>query len=428
MPGKFRWAQRDQLEWRCESLNQQLPPEHPVRSLWAFVCKLDLSAWTSRVRSRQGSSGAPAIDPRILVALWLQATLDGVGSSRQLSKLCTEHLVYRWLCGGEAVNYHTLSDFRGSDPSWLEGVLAQSAAALLHANLADLTRVAQDGVRVRANAGSDSFRREPTLRDRLAEVEQQLAALKEQASRGGAPSKSESARQRAAAERQQRLELALENLDELREINAQRRASKKKDPTQLRASMTDPQARKMKMADGGFRPAYNVQFATTTEGGVVVGVSVTQEGYDNNQLVPMLERIERLYGQRPQELLVDGGYVDAQQIEYAEKVLGVHILAPLRDVEDFQQRGQDPFARREHDGEGTARWRARMGTEAGKASYRWRAQIAEWVHARARNRGLRQFLVRGLKKALSSSLLFALAHNLTQALTLPRQQRVIAAA
>jgi transposase len=420
MPAKIRTPQRNQMEMRTESLDQLLPPEHPARAVWEFVRGLDLGAWTAQIRSCQGAPGAPAVDPRLLVALWLQATLDGVASAREISRLCAEHIAYRWLCGDEPVNYHTLSDFRTSDPTWLEGLLVQSAAALLHAGLADLTRVAQDGVRVRASAGNASFRREKTLREFLAAAEAQVAALKEQSQVEGSSAASQAARQRVAQDRHTRLEEALANLAELRAVNEQRRSDQRKDPAELRVSTTDPQARTMKMADGGFRPAYNVQFATTTAGGVVVSVAVTQEGCDNNQLVPMIERIEATYGQKPEAMLVDGGFVDRAPIEQAEMTHQVKVHAPVKEEAVYQEHGKDPFARRPHDTEGTARWRLRMGTEEGKAAYRWRSRTAEWVHARARNRGLHQFLVRGVKKVLSSSLLYGLAHNLTQTLALGR--------
>jgi transposase len=417
MSAKIRVPQRNQMEMRTESLDQLLPPDHAARAVWAFACGLDLSVWTTRIVSVNGAAGAPAVDPRLLVSLWLMATLDGIASARQLSGLCAEHIAYRWLCGDEPVNYHTLADFRSAEPTWLEGLLTQSAAALLHEGLADLTRVAQDGVRVRASAGTSSFRREKTLRACLAEAEAQMAALKEAADDGGSPP-ADAARQRAANERQKRLTAALANLEELRTLNAERRSDKRKDPEELRVSSTDPEARKMKMADGGFRPAYNVQFATTTMGGVVVGVAVTQEGCDNNQLVPMIEQIEQAFGTKPAEMLVDGGYVDRAQIEQAETVHQVRVHAPVKEEEAYQAQGKDPFARRPHDTEGTAQWRARMGTAEGKATYRERSQTAEWVNARARNRGLRQFVVRGLQKVLSSSLWYALAHNLTQTLKL----------
>jgi transposase len=416
MPAKLRVPQRNQVEMRLESLDQLLPPADPARAVWNFVCGLDLAAWTDQIRSFLNSPGAPAIDPRLLVALWLMATLDGISSAREISRFCSKHLSYRWLCGDEPVNYHTLSDFRASDPQWLEGLLTQSAAALMAEGLADLNRVAQDGVRVRASAGSSSFRRERTLQTCLEEAKAQVEALKAQADGDG--SASQAAQERAAKDRQQRVEAALENLKELRASNEERRSDKRKDPAELRVSTTDPEARKMKMADGGFRPAYNVQFATTAEGGVVVGVAVTQEGCDNNQMTPMIEQIEESYGQKPAEMLVDGGFVDREQIEKAETEQKVKVLAPVKEEKEYQEKGKDPYARRPHDTDGTAQWRARMGTVEAKAAYRWRGRTAELVNARARNRGLVQFLVRGVKKVLSTSLLYALAHNLTQTLRL----------
>lgn len=418
MPAKLRTPQRNQMGMRFESLDPLLPPEHAARSVWQFVCGLDLTAWTSQSRSTRGAKGAPAIDPRVLAALWLMATLDGIASAREISCLCSEHIAYRWLCGDEPVNYHSLSDFRASDPAWLDGLLTQSAAALIHEGLADLSRVTRDGVRVRACAGNSSFRRERTLRECLAEAEAQVQALKEAAEARESSSRSEAARERAARDRSERLAEAFQNLEEPRVANQERRCDKRKDPSDLRASTTDPEARKMKMADAGFRPAYNVRFATTTAGGVVVGVAVTQQGRDNNQLVPMIERIEEAHGRKPSERVVDGGYVDREQIEEAEIARHVKVYAPVKEEKAYEAEGKDPFARRVHDTAGTAQWRARMGTAAGKAVYGRRCRTAEWVNARARNRGLQQFLVRGSRKVLSSSLLYGLAHNLTQTLAL----------
>jgi transposase len=432
MTAKLRTPVRDQMQLRHESLDQLLPPDHPARAAWAFACGLDLTPWTQRIRSRRGAGGAPAIDPRTLLALWLFATLDGVGSARAIARLCTDHLAYRWLCGDDPVNAHTLADFRTSDPDALDGLLAQSAASLMHQGLADLSRIAQDGVKVRASAGAASFRREPTLRECLAAAEKQVAALKATDDPGDEGAGDDSglspgvraARARAADGRRARVAAALENLDELRAINADRRTDKKKDPAELRVSTTDPEARRMKLADGGFRPAYNVQFATTTAGGVVVGVGVTQEGCDNNQLVPMLEQLETAYRKTPTAALVDGGYVDRESIEAAEKVHAVKVHAPVKDAAKDRAKGKDPFARRAGDTDGVADWRARMGTGAAQAVYKLRGQTAEWVNALARNRGLRQFVVRGLAKVRSSSLLFALAHNLAQGVRL----RAVAAA
>jgi transposase len=410
MDAKIRIPQRDQVEMRCESLEQMLTPDHPARAVWEFVAQLDLTQWTSAIASKRGMAGAKALDPRVLVSLWIMATLDGIRSARELSRLTEYHMAYRWICGDEPVNYHSLSDFRNSDPAWLENLLAQTVAALMHAGAADLKKVAQDGMRVRANASSSSFRREKTLRECLAESEEQVAALKEDQGETPATPRESAARERAVHERKARVEAALLTLKELQDENAGRYPSQRKDPSEIRVSTTDPDANKMKMADGGYRPAYNVQFATTVENGVIVGVSVTDEGVDSGQLEPMVEKLESLHGSRPEEYLVDGGFVDQGAIERIE-ASGTQVFAPVPCAEKLAGQGKDPYARRPGDTDGVAGWRERMGTTEGKEEYKNRASTAEWVNAQARNHGLRQFLVRGIDKVLSSTFWYALTHN-----------------
>lgn len=409
---RLMYANRSQGEMRTESVDQLLPPEHPVRDVWQFVERLDLSALVAEIRSVPGNAGAPAIDPRILMALWLQATIDGVGSSRALATLCEEHLVYQWLCGGVAVGYHTLADFRTGHGAVLNQLLSDTVAVLLHENLIDLKRVAQDGMRVRASAGASSFRRSKTIASCLEEAQAQVQALQAQADEdaGAASRREQAARQRAAAERVARLQAAQEELKKLQDVNATQPKCRQKDPAEVRASTTDPECRKMKMPDGGFRPAYNVQFATTTAGGVIVGVDVTNEGTDGSQMTPMLTQIEERFGARPQEGLVDGGFATVDAIDEAERK-GTKVYAPLKEEEKQLGEGKDPYARKKSDTDATAQWRARMGTAEAKTIYKERASTAEWVNAGARNRGLYAIRVRGLKKALAAVLWYALVHN-----------------
>jgi transposase len=364
------------------------------------------------VGSVPGIAGAPAIDPRILLALWLQATIDGVGSSRPLAKLCEEHLVYRWLCGGVEVGYHTLSDFRTGHGDVLNQLLTETVAVLLHEELIDLQRVAQDGLRVRASAGASSFRRPATIEACLAAAQEQVEALRSQADEdaGAASRRQQAARQRAAAERVSRLQAAQQELRQLQAANAAKAQDRQKDPAEVRTSTTDPECRKMKMPDGGFRPAYNVQFATTTEGGVIVGVDVTNEGTDANQMAPMLEQIAERFDQKPSEMLVDGGFATVDAINTAQGN-GTTVYAPLKEETRQLDAGQDPYARKKSDTDATAQWRARMGTPAGKAIYKQRASTAELVNAQARNRGLYGVRVRGQPKVLVVVMWYALAHN-----------------
>jgi transposase len=409
---RLLYANRAQGEFRDDSLDQLLPPEHGVRDLWSFVETLDLSALLAQIRSVPGNAGTPAIDPRILMALWLQATIDGVGSSRALAKLCAEHLAYRWLCGGVAVGYHTLADFRTGHGDVLNQLLTETVAVLLHEGLIDLKRVAQDGLRVRASAGASSFRRPATIAACLAAAQEQVEELRSQADEdaGAASRREQAARQRAAAERVSRLQAAQHEWQQLQQANALKAKDRQKEPAELRTSTTDPECRKMKMPDGGFRPAYNVQFATTTEGGVIVGVDVTNEGTDSKQMTPMLEQIEDRFGARPQEKLVDGGFVTVEAVDEAEQN-GTAVYAPPKEEQKQLDAGQDPYARKKSDTDATAQWRARMGTAAAQAIYKERASTAEWVNAQVRNRGLYGVRVRGRPQVLVVVVWYALAHN-----------------
>ena len=308
---------------RMLSLDQMLAEEHTVRLVWAYVDALDLTELYAKIRAVAGGAGRDPIDPQILLSLWLMATIDGIGSARRLDRLCEEQLPYQWLCGEVSVNYHTLADFRVDHGEFLDGLLTQSVAVLLHQGLVhqglvhqglvELTRIAQDGMRVRASAGAGSFRRKPTLTERLEEAEEHLEDLKREAEEDASAEdrRTKAARQRAADDRQERLQKALEERETLVPKMERR---KKGSGENARASMTDPEARKMKMGDGGFRPAYNVQFATAVGSLVIVGSDVTNAGTDGGQMKPMVDQIEDRYGARPDEYLADGGFVSLSDI------------------------------------------------------------------------------------------------------------------
>lgn len=398
------------------SLDQLLPDDHRARAVWQYVEQLDLTPLYDLIRAVEGHVGRAPIDPRILVSLWLYATVDGVGSARRLDRLCSESHDYQWLCGGVGVNHHTLSDFRVEHAEFLDQLLTQSVAALLHQELIEIRRVAQDGTRVRAAAGGSSFRRRPTLEECLVEAESHLRELQQEADEDSAAEdrRQRGARERAARERAERIRRAIA---ELPEVEAKLESRKKGSGESARTSTTDPEARRMKMADGGFRPAYNVQFATTTDSRVIIGCDVTNQGSDHGQIPPMLAQIEDRYGRLPQEHLVDGGYANLHDIEHAAG-RGVVLYAPIKDERKKRERGEHPFAPRKRDSAGVAAWRQRMGTAEAQAIYPERAASAEFVNAGARNRGLQQFVVRGLNKVKAIALWQALAHNFLRTLNL----------
>ena len=413
---RYQRVQRHQREWRDFCLDEGVREDDPVRLVWAYVESLDLSRLYARIRAVEGRAGRDPIDPRLLVALWLYATIDGVGSARRISRLCERDMCYQWLCGGVGVNHHTLSDFRVAHVEIFEDLLVQGVGVLLHEGLIELNRVAQDGMRVRASAGGGSFRRRDTLERCLQDAEDQLQALREERDDQD-PSAEErrhtAARERAARERAERVRKALEHLSEVEHRMEKR---KKGSSRQARASTTDPEARRMKMADGGVRPALNVQFATTTGTQVIVGVQVVNVGSDSGQMAPMLEHLEQQYGRRPEEYLVDGNFATLKDIHAVEQS-GTKVYAPLKTQGQGDQ-SPNRFARREGDTDQIAAWRERMGTHDGREIYRMRAETAEFPNAGCRNRGLHQFPVCGVLRARAVSLWHALAHNFQRTLAL----------
>ncbi len=398
-------ANRTQVLLRATDLESLVPGDHPARTLWLAVGCLNLTPFYAPIAAVEGGAGRPAIDPKLLLTLWLYATSEGVGSARELARLCEAHDAYRWICGGVHVNAHTLSDFRVAHRAALDALLTETLAVLLKEKLITLTRVAQDGTRVRASAGAASFRREPSLRRCLAEAEAQVrrCAAEDDATVAGRTARQAAAQARGARERQARVDAALAQLPAVR-------AAKKTEParTKARVSTTDPEARVMKMADGGFRPAYNVQVATDTGAQVVVGVAVTNVGSDRGESTPMLDAVAARTGTVPPAWLVDGGFVTKEAIEAATDH-AVTVYAPV----PASRSARDPHTPRVDDSPAVGAWRARMATPEAKALYKERAATAECVNALWKDqRGLHRLRVRGRTKVLCIALWMAVTHNL----------------
>jgi transposase len=409
---RLREPQRDQIELRAVDIESLIGADHPVRVIWAYVEGLDLSELEDRIKARGDRPGHPATAPRLLLALWLYATSDGVGSARALERLCNSHDVYRWLCGGVSVNYHTLADFRVGCADLLDRLLSEHLAALAKAGLVDLDTLAQDGVRIRASAGAASFRREATLDRHLATAQAVVEELKREveAHPDASNQRIQAARQRAARERGERLKAAQTALGEIKRQRQERedKRGNGKKPKEPRASTTDAEARVMKMADGGFRPAYNVQVASAAGEQIVAAVAVANTGSDRGLMRPMLERLRTLTGHFPRRHLADGGFCSAEDIEWAHGE-GVEVYCPPTQ----SKHGTDPYRPRRGDGAGVLAWRARMASEAGKAQYKPRS-ICECIHARWRNWDLRQLTVRGVEKVRAVVLCHALTNNILQ--------------
>ncbi|MEX2122247.1 MAG: IS1182 family transposase [Pirellulales bacterium] len=421
---RLRCAERNQVEFRAFAWNDLLPEDHQARIVWDYAQQVDLSPRYEAILAVQGRPGHPPADPQILFALWLYATLRGIGSARELARRCdpqTGEVAFLWICGGVSVNHHTLSDFRVAHVALLDGVLTESIAVLRHEGLVTMERVAQDGMKVRASAGAASFRREPTLQEHYQQAQAQVEALKQelQSDPGAAKSRQQAARQRAARERAERLAKAVEELPLVRE---QKKGEEAKQ--EARVSTTDPEARVMKMANGGYNPAYNVQLATDTATQIITGVDVTNSGGDQGKLAPMVEQHVERYEQAPPEMLVDGGFAKKDDITAVSPPHGTTtVYAP---VQKSKKEDVDPHTPRDGDSPAVAEWRTRMATAEAKEIYKERAATAECVNAHARNRGLQQLRVRGRLKVLAIALWYVLAHNLIRAATLRAERFALA--
>ena len=412
-PGQPRMREpvRDQIELRAVDLEALVAAEHPVRVIWAYVEKLDLRELEEAIRARAHTPGQAPASPRLLLALWLYATSEGVGSARALARLCDSHDVYRWLCGGVSMNYHGLADFRTAHPELLDRLLSENVASLSVAEVIDLDEVAQDGVRVRASAGTKSFRRRKKLHKELRKAQRLVRQLKEEAIDDPQASSRRiaAANERATREREARVASALKKLAEIEAERERRRKTNKKEvekQKEPRASTTDPDARVMKMADGGFRPAYNCQLATVAGGQIVIVPDTKTVGSDRGLARPMLEEIKRRYGRSPKRYLIDGGFNKNEDTEWAAK-RGISVYGPP----SRSKHQRDPYQPRDKDGPGVAAWRARMRSPHGKSVYKRRAQ-AECINARFRNWGLQRFTVRGLQKVQTVLRWFALTNNI----------------
>src|SRR6266849_296026 len=424
--------ERDTIELRAMSLDSLIGADHPARLIWAYVSRLDLRELEDGIKAREGVPGHPAITPRLLLALWLYATSEGVVSARLLARLCERDDVYRWLCGGVSVNHRTLGECRVNHGELLNRLLAQSVTALAAQGLIDLDTIAQDGVRVRASAGASSFRRGARLEELVADVKATLKELAKEVDSDPAANEQRLRQRRArrAAERLSRLEAAVAKVAE---IEAQQPKSKPQaghesavppsapggeEPQEtkqgkprhkpVRASTTDPDARVVKMADGGFRPAYNMQVASVAAEQIVVAVEVSTSSSDRGLARPMLEKIDAIYGTLPAQHLVDGGFTKNDDIEWAHTA-GVAMHCPPI----VNKHNTDPFTPRPDDGAGVAAWRKRMQSETGKAAYRVRS-IHECINARFRQWGLVQLTVRGRAKAAIVLTWYAVANNIFQ--------------
>jgi len=422
-PVRLRKPQRLQMEIVAQCPDDLVPPDHPVRMVAAVVEGLDLAEFREPIKARAGVKGRDHTDPALLIALWLYACIRGIGGARELARRCEESAPFRWLCGGVSVNHRLLSEFRTDQGDALDKLFTQVVASLVERDLVKVSRVSQDGVRVRVGAGASSFRREARLEKLLEQAQQHVEELRRQLDApgplAGARAKQVAGQKRRAEEKQKRLEQAIGQLPELKRKQeetakkaGQGKSGQKIRETPPRVSTTDAEARRMKMPNGGFNPAVNVQLATDTESRAILGIEVSNEGSDSAGLSePMRQQVEQRTGAKVEQQLVDGGYMRMQDIEEAHQQ-GVELFVPPKPARNQKNRGHE-LEPKPGDSEAVRAWKQRMASEEGKQVYKQRAATSETVNADLRTyRGLSQILVRGLVKAKCVVLWCALAYNI----------------
>ena len=339
---RLKQINRKQFLLRPVDVERLVPEDHEVRAIWEFSGHLDLTGYYQRIHAVEGKAGCTAFDPRLLVCIWIYAYSKGIGSAREISRLCEYDPAYQWLTGMEPVNYHTLSDFRSSHKDSLDRLFVEVLGIMSAEGLITLERVMQDGTKVKALADGGSFRREDRIREHLLAAEEQVR----QAPDEEANPRARKAQERAVQEKKERMEHALLELEKIRKTKS---GEGKKE---ARASMTDPDARIMKQSDGGYAPAYNVQLSMDAAAGVIIGVGVSQRLDDSQELMPAIERIEENVGKIPGQVVADGSYTSWENV-IAMKGAGTDFIGAITDratqmAGSFKQRGVDAAFYPEH--------------------------------------------------------------------------------
>jgi transposase len=482
----IRFVNRQQMSWRAVDVERLIGEEHPARAIWTLVGRLDLNRFYHGIESSAEEGGRPAIDPQLLISLWVYAYSQGIGSAREVARRCEYDPAFQWLTGLEEVNYHTLADFRVEKRTELDELFTQVLAALSKEGLITLEQVMQDGTKIQALASRRSYHREGTIREHLERARRRVAEMGDPRNEETSP-KAKQAQARARREQQERLEGALEELEKLRT-----RKSGAKAKSETRVSTGDPQARVMKQSDGGLTLSYNAQISTDAAHGLIVGIAITQEAEDSAQLLPAVDRIEERLKKKPQQMVADGGYTTRDNVEKMAgreidflgsmrwdnvpsgatipnrlppsaflyqpetnryvcpegKLLhpqGRHKKRPgllyhryLAQAADCQTCTRKPECcpNNEKRGRSVARaeesqpvvaFRKKMASEEARAQYRWRGRVVEFCHAWIKSKlGLRQFHVRGLTKVGAELLWACLTYNMQQWIRLGRLQAVLA--
>lgn len=419
---------RNQMEMQINCLDTLLPHDHKARAVWQFVEEMNTDICFAYVNTFIGGDGRSTTSPKIIFALWLYSIMDGNFSGRKLEELCKNHNAYKWLAGGAPINRSMLNEFRSKDQIKFDELLTNCLAVMLKAGLIDEQDFAQDGTRVKANAGMKSFKRKESLEKLKAEISTYIKILREEECKSIYESREKDKKIRIEQERLHRVKAALEIFEKekiIKQENTDKRKKKisEEDLNNIRASTTDPEARKMKMGDGGYRLAYNVQFATGIKSRVIFGVDVTTGLDPRTSPIMMAQvylRLAKLGATRPRNWVGDAAYSSKEDINLVAQMFpNCRYYAPPQ-----VNRGVDPKKHRKYDTDAVKKWRDSIGTEEVSEIYKHRSSTAEFSNAQVKNKGLTKFLVRGLKKVLKMATFSAIAQNVNRYLNLLKEKKM----
>lgn len=426
---KLSSPSRQQIEFTIQSLDDQIPLNHDVRTIWNFVEQLDLSLARDKIISLEGNIGRSAIDPKILISLWIYGISQGIVSARKIAQFCSEHKGFAWICGGVSVGHHILSRFRSENTELFHNLVVQSIAILLDKDLITLKNVSQDGVKIRACASKSSMRRKQTLKEKTSEIIKHINELERQKKQGVWEKEERKKKERELAEakkKKESIKKALLEMNELKELKNKNRIKYRKkklsnnEISELRTSITDAESRKMKLADGSYQPAYNFQLSTEVETDLVLYTRITQNGTDGGELLPMYNDLTDTYQRAIDNFLVDAGFKNEDDLQALyEKNCNVY-MPVTRKSNSLKQRVLSKNT--QGISEAIIAWIHRMNTKEADAIYKKRIRSSETINAFFRNHGLGQLLVKGMRKAKGMIDLFCLTYNM---LTIKRLYNVI---
>lgn len=406
---------RNQIKIQFNDLETLLPPEHLARSVWSFVDQMDTRPCFEYVNTFLNEKGRSTTSPKVLLAVWIYSILDGNCSARKLETLCLQHNAYKWIVGEAPINRTMLADFRSRNPIKFEDLLTNCLAVMFKAGLIKDEDFSQDGTRIKANAGLNSFKREESLKKIKEEIQSYIEELFKEVPENLYEKREKEKQTRIKQERLERVEKALEMLEKEKAIKKEngdkhRDSTTKEDLKNVRASTTDPVVRKMKMGDGGFRLAYNVQLATGINSRVIFGVDVVttlDPGTAPRLMAKVHSRLAKLNMPCPKNWIADAAYSGKEDVTAAAE------LFPLCNYYAPPKVGKgDPKKYQRNDTQAVKDWRDKIDTPEIKEIYKKRSSTAEFSNAQMKNFGLKTFLVRGISKVKGMALLHAIALNI----------------